>query len=93
MLVHPDRAMEGKNELELKDVNGRPIIQGLIHTATALPDKPAGWYHYEWPVRADCFLAGRAATSGWSRLPTAGGSSSAAACTTTGWSGPSSWTS
>jgi len=50
MLVHPDRAMEGKNELELKDVNGRPIIQGLIHTATALPDKPAGWYHYEWPV-------------------------------------------
>lgn len=50
MLVHPDPDMEGKNEIGLKDVNGKPIIRGLIDAATALPDKPEGWYHYEWPV-------------------------------------------
>lgn len=50
MLVHPDPALEGKNQLGLKDINGKPIIQGLIDAATSLPDKPEGWYHYEWPV-------------------------------------------
>jgi signal transduction histidine kinase len=49
MLVHPDPAMEGRNELDLKDINGKPIIRGLIAT-TAHPDKPDGWYHYQWPV-------------------------------------------
>ena len=50
MLVHPDPALEGKNQLELKDINGKPIIRGLIDAATSLPGKPEGWYHYEWPV-------------------------------------------
>lgn len=50
MLVHPDPETEGKNELELKDISGRPIIRGLIGTAKALPDRPEGWYHYQWPV-------------------------------------------
>lgn len=50
MLVHPDPELEGKNQLNLKDVNGKPIIQGLISAATTVPDKPEGWYHYEWPV-------------------------------------------
>lgn len=50
MLVHPDPALEGKNRLDLKDINGKPIIQGLIAAATSLPGKPEGWYHYEWPV-------------------------------------------
>ena len=50
MLVHPDPALEGKNQLELKDINGKPIIRGLLDAATALPDKPEGWYHYQWPV-------------------------------------------
>ncbi len=50
MLIHPDPSMEGKNELGLKDVKGRPIIRGLIAAATTSADKPAGWYHYEWPV-------------------------------------------
>ncbi len=50
MLVHPDPDIEGKNELNLKDINGKPIIQGLIDAAMALPAKPEGWYHYEWPV-------------------------------------------
>ncbi|MDE3188462.1 MAG: cache domain-containing protein [Acidobacteriota bacterium] len=50
MLLHPDPALEGKNVLDLEDINGKPIIRGLIAAATALPDKQEGWYHYEWPV-------------------------------------------
>lgn len=50
MRVHPDPALEGKNELDLKDINGKPIIRGLIDAAMSLPGKPEGWYHYQWPV-------------------------------------------
>ncbi len=50
MLVHPDPELQGKNQLGLLDINGKPIIRGLIAAATALPDKPEGWYHYQWPV-------------------------------------------
>jgi signal transduction histidine kinase len=50
MLVHPDPALEGKKELDLKDVNGKPIIRGLIGAATMVPGKSEGWYHYQWPV-------------------------------------------
>lgn len=50
MLVHPDPALEDKNVLELEDMNGKPIIRGLIAAASSLPNKPSGWYHYEWPV-------------------------------------------
>ena len=50
MLVHPDPALQGKNQLALKDVNGRPIIRGLIDATTESPARPEGWYHYEWPV-------------------------------------------
>ena len=50
MLVHPDPALEGTNALGLKDVAGKPIIRGLIDAATAFPDKPEGWFHYQWPV-------------------------------------------
>lgn len=49
MLVHPDGSLQGKNQLELKDVNGKPIIRGLL-AAALTPGKPAGWYHYQWPV-------------------------------------------
>ena len=50
MLVHPDPTMESKNELDLKDINGKPIVRGLISAATTFTSKPEGWYHYEWPV-------------------------------------------
>lgn len=50
MLVHADPAMEGKNHWDLKDINGKPIIQGLVNAAAAVPSKPTGWYHYQWPV-------------------------------------------
>jgi len=48
--VHLDSTMEGKNELGLKDINGKPIIRGLIDAAMTFPSKPEGWYHYQWPV-------------------------------------------
>ncbi|MGE5243748.1 MAG: cache domain-containing protein [Betaproteobacteria bacterium] len=50
MLVHPDAAMEGRNQLGLKDPAGKPIIRGLIGAATSVPGKTDGWYHYQWPV-------------------------------------------
>jgi len=50
MLLHPDPALEGSNVIGLKDVNGKPIIRGLIDAAMSLPGKPEGWYHYQWPV-------------------------------------------
>jgi signal transduction histidine kinase len=50
MVVHPDRTMEGKNQLALKDINSKPITRGLIDAATTTPTKTEGWYHYEWPV-------------------------------------------
>ena len=52
MLVHPDPALEGMNVIDLKDVNGKPIVRGLIDAATALPGKHEGWYHYEWRTPA-----------------------------------------
>lgn len=53
MLVHPDPALEGRNQLELKDINGKPIIRGLIGAATTFPEKPEGWFHYQWVVPGD----------------------------------------
>jgi signal transduction histidine kinase len=50
MLLHPDPALQGRSQLDLIDVNGRPIIRGLISAATTAPDKTAGWYHYQWPL-------------------------------------------
>ena len=50
MLVHPDQKLQGKNTLDLHDINGRPIIKGLIEAASTLSDKAQGWYHYQWPI-------------------------------------------
>jgi signal transduction histidine kinase len=50
MLVHPDDALRGRNQRDLKDINGKPIIRGLIEAATAQPGRPEGWYHYQWPI-------------------------------------------
>ena len=50
MLLHRDPTLEGKNQIDLKDINGKPIIRGLIDAATVNPGKPDGWYHYEWPT-------------------------------------------
>ena len=50
MLVHPDPKLEGKNQLELKSINGKSIIKGILNSVTAHPNKPEGWFHYQWPV-------------------------------------------
>lgn len=50
MLVHSDPELEGKNQIDLKDINARPIIRGLIEAVTSIPNKTDGWYHYQWPV-------------------------------------------
>jgi signal transduction histidine kinase len=50
ILVHPDKALEGKNQLDLKDVNGKPIIRGLLEAVMTFPNKPEGWYHYQFPI-------------------------------------------
>lgn len=50
MLVHPDRALEGNNTLDLKDINGKPIIRGLLAVTYNHQHEHAGWYHYQWPV-------------------------------------------
>ena len=50
MRLHPDPALQGRNQLDLIDVNGRPIIRGLLGAATTVPDKTDGWYHYQWPL-------------------------------------------
>ena len=55
MLVHADRAMEGTNQIGLTDIKGKPIVRGLLGAATQFPDKPEGWYHYEWPVPGGLF--------------------------------------
>lgn len=49
MLVHPDASLMGRNLIDLKDVNGKFIIRGLLAAATALPEHSEGWYHYQWP--------------------------------------------
>jgi signal transduction histidine kinase len=53
MLVHPDPALAGHQALNLKDINGKPIIRGLIEAATTHPEKPEGWFHYQWPEPGD----------------------------------------
>jgi signal transduction histidine kinase len=50
MIVHADVNLEGKNQLDLKDVNGKGIIRGLIDAVATVDGKTEGWYHYQWPV-------------------------------------------
>jgi len=38
--------LEGKNELELKDVTGKPIVKSFINL---LKTKDSGWVDYMWP--------------------------------------------
>lgn len=53
ILVHPDPTLEGKNQLGLKDVNGKPIIRQIIDEVTSYEDKTEGWTHYLWPRPGD----------------------------------------
>jgi len=48
MLLHADPELEGKNQWSLTDINGRPIIRGLLEVGYG--SAAGGWYHYQWPV-------------------------------------------
>ncbi len=52
MVLHPDPALEGKNQLGLKDANNRPIGKGFSDVVSG--DKE-GWYHYQWPEPGSIF--------------------------------------
>jgi len=43
----PDPAGEGKNMLELKDINGKPIGKLFVRAVTGKTGE--GWVHYQWP--------------------------------------------
>ncbi len=45
----PDPSGEGKNMMDLKDVNGKPIGKMIVDAAV----KGAGWVFYEWPRPED----------------------------------------
>ena len=49
MFVHPDPELEGKNNLGLEDVNGKPIIKWSIDKVTRYEGQAEGWTHYLWP--------------------------------------------
>lgn len=48
MLVHPDPALDGKNLIDMKDANGKPIIKGIIESTSSNANKNEGWFHYQW---------------------------------------------
>ncbi len=43
----PDPSGEGKNMLELKDINGKPIGKLFVDAVTG--NTGQGWVHYQWP--------------------------------------------
>ncbi|MCX5797599.1 MAG: cache domain-containing protein [Elusimicrobia bacterium] len=54
MVEHPDPALEGKEQLGLMDLNGRPIFKGLM-AAAADKRRDGGWFHYQWPEPGKSF--------------------------------------
>jgi signal transduction histidine kinase len=56
MVCHPDPGLEGPNQLDLKDVNGKAIIQGILRQATTHKNQ-GGWFHYQWPEPDSIFPA------------------------------------
>lgn len=55
MLIHPDTELEGKNQLGLRDVNGKPIIKWFIEEVSSDEGETEGWSHYLWPKPGDIF--------------------------------------
>jgi hypothetical protein len=55
MVVHPDPALEGKNELDMKDVNGKAVVKGIIEATSSDLNRNEGWFHYQWPEPGTIF--------------------------------------
>jgi signal transduction histidine kinase len=48
MLCHPAQPeLEGRNLLDLKDVNGKPFVRAMVRAASG--SSRSGWVHYMWP--------------------------------------------
>ena len=52
-VVHPDPKLSGKNQLHLKDVNGKPIVKWFLSELSG-KDK-SGWSHYLWAKPGEIF--------------------------------------
>ena len=53
--VHPVQPeFEGQNLIDLKDINGKPVIRMIIDKVTK-HNKPSGWVHYMWIRPAEIF--------------------------------------
>lgn len=49
VFVNPSRPeLEGKNQINLKDLIGKPFIQSFINEVTVYPPRREGWTHYVW---------------------------------------------
>jgi len=57
MVAHPDPALEGKNEIDMKDVNGKPVIKGIIEATASDSTRNEGWFHYQWPQPGTIFAS------------------------------------
>ncbi|MFA5143589.1 MAG: cache domain-containing protein [Candidatus Omnitrophota bacterium] len=55
MLEHPDPALAGKNQIETKDVNGKPVTKGIIEATANNSNKNEGWFHFQWPEPGGIF--------------------------------------
>ena len=54
-VFHPmEPELEGKNLINLKDLDGKPVIRYLIETVTE-KNKPYGWIHYLWSEYGEIF--------------------------------------
>jgi len=52
-LVHTDFEQVGKNHLNLKDVNGKPIFRSIAKKVSG--SNKSGWTHYLWPKPQSVF--------------------------------------
>lgn len=53
LITHPDENIAGKNQLGLKDINGKPFIRWFIYEVTRNVDH--GWSHYLWVKPGEIF--------------------------------------
>ena len=51
--VHPDPALVGKNQINLTDIDGKPIVKEFIAKVKGNPQKQSGWSHYQWVKQGD----------------------------------------
>jgi len=60
MIVHPDPTLEGKNQIDIRDINGKPVIKGIIEATISGRNKNEGWFFYQWPEPNTIFSSWKA---------------------------------